>query len=1197
MDDFELHCLERPVLLRNGIPVKFEMRKSLAMLVYLRTMRREYSREYLETLFWPEYNQKSAQANLRRALSSLKKSLNEPLLEIDREKIRLGDCKRVSLDVENFHSILSAVRDHDHHNEQLCQDCLQKLEKAERLYKGDFMEGFNLKDCPEFDNWQLNQREELKRELEYILERLGRAHAALGEWEKAVKYTRRWVKLDCLNEPAQQLLIQIFAWAGQLNAALRQYEDLSKALSEELAQSPSEETAALIRKIRKAGPGYKPTQPRQPAPQSQENTGQPLIRTKLFVPPPRFNRVYRPRLLSILEQASQFPMTNICAPAGYGKTTLLAEWIQYCGKSEKAGSDVLFAKQQFAWLSLDQDDNDPSRFLAYLLAALGNIQPGVVTEARLMLQSPRALPSQAVLSELINELQEMPFTLWLILDDYQSINNPAIHENVAFLIDHQPDQFHLVISTRANPPLPLHRLRARNQLLELRAKDLRFTYVEATAFLNEVMGLSLSTEEIDTLENRTEGWIAGLQMAALSLQDLRDRSAFVHDFGGSHRFILEYLIEEILKRQSPEIQAFLVQTSILDRLCQPLCDAVLDDSDQGKVKLEDLERANLFLSPLDEIGCWYRYHHLFVDLLRARLKQAQPDLIPVLHLRASRWYEKEGLSLEAIKHALAANDLERAAYLLEAFSMDFMERGELSVLLNYLHQLPDDIIRNHPGITIQHAWVLAFSGQIEQVEPLLTQIEIKALPDEHNLKCGEILGNITIIRGLMADFRGDMATATLLAKKADELLPRDSLLARSIIPYVLGDAYYTGGELELAEQEYEKIRQIGRVSGNLWINEEAIFKKAQVKKLQGKLHAAYDLYQEAIAFAKEKEVHNTASMAATYIGISDLQREWNQLDAAKQTAMQAIRSMEHWPSSIDLVNGYLSLCRTAIAQGQMATAEEALKKADEYSRKGELFQATWKSLDACRIRLWLAKKDLISVQNWVETHQVDKLLTEKPGTINALEGMTLARALIALDGKRIDKAISLLNRLTQSSRTAGQTTLLIESDTLLALAYRARGENQTALKFLKECLVLSRPEGYLRQFLNEGETMSSMLEELKTTIIISDSKDEMSLCPYIDQILSAFSSVHDLQANLITSTLPAPTLMEPLSDRELEVLDLVCKGYSNQEIAEKLVVTLDTVKKHNNHIFGKLGVNSRVQAVIQARRLGLVRDSNDTNTG
>jgi LuxR family maltose regulon positive regulatory protein len=1197
MEDFALHCLGRPFLLRDGLPVKFEMRKSLAMLVYLRTMAREYTREYLEALFWPEYSQKSAQASLRRALSSLKKSLNEPLLETDREMIGLKDYQQISLDVENFQSILASVKTHDHIDEQLCQGCLQKIEEAQRLYKGDFMEGFNLKDCPEFDDWQLNQREEAKRDLSYILERLGRAYAAQGEWEKAIQYTHRWVKLDPLNETSQQMLIQIYAWMGQPDAALHQYEYLSKVLREELGQAPSEETAALFRETRKEVSEINSAQQIQSMPLIRENITQPLISTKMFVPAPRFNRVYRPRLLNLLGQTSQYPLTLICAPAGYGKTTLLAEWIQNCRESVKTENAHLHTNYKITWVSLDQDDNDPSRFLAYLLAALENTQPGIMTEARLLLGSPRALPSQALLSQIVNELQGLPFNLGLILDDYQSIHNPAVHEIITFLLDHQPDQLHLVISTRANPPLPLHRLRARNQLLDLRAKDLRFTYDETAAFLNDVMELSLLAEDIDTLENRTEGWIAGLQMAAISLQDLQDRSAFIHDFGGSHRFILEYLIEEILKRQSPETQSFLLQTSVLDRMCQPLCDALLGDSISGEVKLEDLERANLFLSPLDEIGCWYRYHTLFADLLRARLKQVQPDLIPVLHKRASRWYEREGIPLETVKHALEANDLERAAHLLEVFTMDFMERGEMSLLLNYVHQLPDDILRNNPELTVQQAWLLAFSGQIEQVEPLLTQLESQTLPDGHDHNYQEILGNIAIIRGFMADFRGDMAAAVRLANKADELLPGNSLLARSVVHYVLGDAYYTEGDLELAEQEYEKIQQIGSLSGNLWINEEAIFKIAQVKKLQGKLHAAFDLYEEVIASAKEKKFHNTASMAATYIGLSDLQREWNQLDAAQHAAMQAVRSMERWPISIDLVNGYLSLSRTAIAQGHMDTAEEALKKADEYSRKGELFKLTWKNLDACRVRLWLAENDLVAVHHWLEHHQIDTWFAEKSDTISTLEAMTVARAMIALDGERIDKAIRLLNQFTQSSRSAGQTALLIEFDTLLALAYRARGENQTALGFLNECLLLSQPEGYLRQFLNEGEIMKSMLEELRISVRGSDKKEESDLCRYIDQILSAFPDVQGFHPNLMKHIPSALTLIEPLSDRELEVLDLVCKGFSNREIAEKLVVTLDTVKKHNSHIFSKLGVTNRVQAVLEARKWGLVHDSNPNNDG
>ncbi len=936
-------------------------------------------------------------------------------------------------------------------------------------------------------------------------------------------------------------------------------------------------------------------------------SAQPLIRTKLFAPPLRTRLVSRPRLVSRLRQAAEYPLTLVCAPAGYGKTMLLAAWLAEGAPDDIA--DTRIKRDWVGWLSLDTEDNDAYRFLAYLLAVLQKTQPGIGGDAQALLQSPQTLPPKAVLAAMINDLQELAHPLWLVLDDYQFIENLAIHEGIAFLLEHLPAAFHLLIATRADPPSPLHRLRARNQLLELRADDLRFTTDEAAAFLNQGLGLSLSPVEIVTLESRTEGWIAGLQMAALSMQGLADHSTFVRDFGGSHRYILEYLIEEILNRQPGDIQAFLLQTSILDRLCPSLCAAVLEEPQDIREYLDTLERSNLFLTSLDEIRCWYRYHHLFADLLRARLVQSQPELLPVLHSRASVWFEREGLPEEAIKHALAANASERAAQLVERYTMEILNRGEMSALLHFIEALPEDLVIQSPGLCIQHAWALTFSGQLGQAAARLKQAEAQVQPGDNSPQAREILGSAAIIRGLIAEISGDLPTAVSLARTADALIPADNYQARSVIPYVLGDGYYAAGDLEQAEQAYQQILQIGRVSGNVWTSEVALLKLSLVKKLQGKLHAIWELHQEALRLAEEKNNSRSGSMGATYVGISNVQYEWNALEDARETAVQAIQSMEHWPSPTDRVSAYISLSRTAIAQDDLPAAEEALSRAAEIASQGKIFPATQASLESCQVRLLQAKEEWTALRQWAQERgdSIDFRPHGKPDYVAERQGLNLARALIAVGDGCVDRAILLLNALAEASRAAGYTGLLIEVLALLAHACRIQGDGAAASNAIHECLALAKDEGFLRVFLDEGEQMRALLEDIQSKLTNSAAAADLPLQPYLAQILSAFPpSQPDISNQDRGEPEPQPAktllvepevrsaqnmLIEPLSQRELEVLALICQGATNQEIAGTLVVTLNTVKKHNSRIFGKLGVTSRVQAVLLARRLGLVPES------
>ncbi|HZD58204.1 MAG TPA: LuxR C-terminal-related transcriptional regulator [Anaerolineales bacterium] len=898
-----------------------------------------------------------------------------------------------------------------------------------------------------------------------------------------------------------------------------------------------------------------------------------MLRTKLFVPHIRPKHLARPGLIEKISGGLDKSLILISTPAGFGKTTILAEWA--------AQADL-----RVAWLSLDGGDNDPNRFLRYVIAALNNAfaktEAGICATAQAMLQSVQPLPLQTILVALINDLTDLSEPFALVLDDYQFITSPAVNETMTFILEHLPRQMHLVIASRVDPFLPLHRLRASQRLLEIRTDELRFTEDEIDVFMNKVLELTLSKKDISILSERTEGWIAGLQMAALSMQGIADRSAFVRALSGSHRYILEYLIEEVLNRQTENIQSFLLQTSVLNRLCGPLCDALLEEREDSQSILEHLERSNLFLTPLDEVNCWYRYHHLFGDLLRARLQRAHPERVPGLHLRASRWYEESGLPEEAIQHALAAKELERAARLVEQFALNIMSRGEMASLLRLFEALPEDPALRRPTLDVFYAWALTFSGQFDKAEPQLHEIEKQVQPDEPTREVKEILGSIAIIRGLIADYKGDMASAVELARQADELLPEDKWAERSIISFVMGDGYSATGELDKAEQAFEKIFQAGRKADNPWTVSVALHKLALLKKLQGKMRSVEALYREAIQFASERGGQRYGSMGAAYVGWSDVLRERNELEAAQRMVSQAIEDMERWQNPTDLVNGYVTLARIGLAQGNIDLAGTATEKAEEASRLGEIFPITRLALEACQVRLWLANGDLPKANQWLKEKQLDErpcIPDQRLDFVSELEWISLARVLTAKGEP--DGALDLLSHLAEEAETGGRTGRLIEILVLVALASAKSGKREKAVSILKRSLALAEPEGYVRTFLDEGEAMKELLRACSR-------KTEGSLKAYIDRLLKAFLTA-PIEKTVISASPSRPEpLIESLTEREMEVLHLLSAGLSNREIAERLYLSEGTVKTHTHNLYGKLGVQSRTGAIARAKELDII---------
>jgi len=552
----------------------------------------------------------------------------------------------------------------------------------------------------------------------------------------------------------------------------------------------------------------------------------PLLQTKLYIPPIRREVVPRLRLIERLNASLRRKLTLVSAPAGFGKTTLLSEWIHAIGARQAAGRETiqsaaspfsppLSSPLRVAWVSLDKDDNDATRFLFYLIAALQTNETNVGEGVLMALQSPQPPPVESVLTDLINEVIDIPGHIVLILDDYHLITAQPIHEALTFLLNHLPPQLHLILSTRADPPLPLVRLRGRGQLNELRATDLRFSPTEAAAFLNDVMGLGLSAEEIAALDARTEGWIAGLQMAALSMQGREDVSGFIKSFSGSHRFILDYLVEEVLDQQSSDIRGFLLRTSILERMSAPLCDAITGRANSQTI-LAQLEQNNLFLNHLDDERHWYRYHHLFADLLRKRLGATQPDILPALHLHASEWYEKSGLTAEAVNHALAIDDVERVSRLIAGNAFAMMDHGELATLVARLDALPEEMIKSQPWICVARAWAFIYAGQMDALEALLLDAEeaLWKVPTNDISFDEPIAGHIVSIRAYSIALKGNMPRAAALAREALVYLPEQDLTARGWTASLLANALRWSGDLTGANQAFAEASTISQMAGH-----------------------------------------------------------------------------------------------------------------------------------------------------------------------------------------------------------------------------------------------------------------------------------------------------------------------------------------------------------------------------------------------
>ncbi|MFX3636987.1 MAG: LuxR C-terminal-related transcriptional regulator [Candidatus Pristimantibacillus sp.] len=895
----------------------------------------------------------------------------------------------------------------------------------------------------------------------------------------------------------------------------------------------------------------------------------PILSSKLYIPPPRSKRVTRQRLIHQLNEGLSRKVTLISASAGFGKTTLLSEWLSDCDRP-------------IAWLSLDEGDNDQARFLTYLIAAMQTIRADIGEGVSAVLQSPQPPPIESILTILINEIGDIFDPFVLILDDYHVINADLVNNALSFLIEHLPSQMHVVIATREDPMIPLARLRARNHLTELRVADLRFTTAEATGFLNQVMGLNLSSIDVELLETRTEGWIVGLQLAAISIQGLEDAASFIKSFTGSHRFVLDYLVEEVLQQQSEPVQTFLLRTSTLDRMCGPLCDAVLgigawgngtaaEFSQSGQEILQYLERINLFIIPLDNERRWYRYHHLFADLLRQRLREHQSTASSTgtegmataeLHIQASIWYEDNALEIDAFHHAVLSNDVDRAARLMDGGGMPLHFRGAVVPVLNWLESLPSKTMDSRPSLWVTYASVLLFINQIADVEQKLLAAEAALEDIEPDDKIQDLIGHIASIRATLAVSQHHVEVIISQSLRALAYLHPDNLPIRTATSWTLGYAYQLQGDRAAASMAYKEAISSSISIGHTIITIMASIGLGNIQETENQLEYSAQTYRNVLQMAGDPPM---PAACEAYLGLARIFYEWNDLDAAEhyvQQSVQLARQIEHTDRFLACE---IFHARLKLAKDDISGAAAILYKASQYVHERN-FIYRMPEVVIAQVNTMLQQGNLDAAAQLALTYE-----------------LPLSQARVQLAQGDTSTALAVLEPLRQQAVEKKWRDEQLKVMVLQAVVLYAHGDKKRALQLLGEALTLAEPGGFIRIFVDEGIPMARLLSEAANRGMKPD---------YIGKLLAVFEAGEKKEDNNNLSYLHGSSLVqsliEPLSKRELIVLQYIAQGLSNHEISERLFLALSTVKGHNRIIFDKLQVQRRTEAVARARELGLI---------
>lgn len=899
------------------------------------------------------------------------------------------------------------------------------------------------------------------------------------------------------------------------------------------------------------------------------------LATKLKIPQIRRDLLRRPRLIGGLNEALDREVTLVCTPAGFGKTTLLAEWAAQ-------------ARCRVAWLSLDSEDNDPMRFWRYVLLALRRVLEPTGESIPSLEDLPAGMSSRGVVTALVNELETASIPLALIIDDYHAIESESIQGDMAFLLSHLSPLLHVVIASRADPPLPLARLRARGQLAELREADLRFTPEEASALLREVWALDLSLEDVAALEGRTEGWAVGLQLAALSLHERPNAEAFLEAFTGTHRYVLDYLSEEVLERQPNEVSKFLLQTSILDRLSGPLCDAVTGDSN-GQDLLERIERANLFLVPLDDQRRWYRFHHLFSDLLRARLHRDGTLRISELNRRAAAWCEEKGLHDDAIRYALASGDGPWATRLVEQHLDETLRQGEEAMLARWLSFLPEEALRSAPALCLAQSQMQLHLGHLDSAERFVQYAEVavgrgvstvEGVPTTGGI-VAEGPAAIAIMRGELAAMRGDDEATAAHARSALAQMSERERGPRFWARWLLACADWIGGRMVDAERGFSALVVEGRSERDLYPVMSTGSTLARVQRARGELGAALRTYRDGLRFIKEDGSFSAHHAGEPHVGIAQVLYERDQLDDAYRHLIEGIDLSRQAMVLRERDRGLGTLAWIHQAAGDPQAAMETMDEACQMYPSADA-ASLFNPAPSERARLLLAQGLVEQAAQWAEERGLTA--TDEVSYPRELDLLVLARVLLATSEP--DRALGILERLDALAQSQGRMGSLIQIRALRALALQSAGDHLGALSAVTDALALARPEGYVRVFADEGREMAALLRSL----IGARQRGRVAAfsgaaLQHLNRVVLAFkhpASQGDEGAR------PSTGLVDPLTDRELEVLRLLAAGRRNNDIARELVVTLETVKKHVSHILSKLGASSRTHAVARARELGMI---------
>lgn len=918
-----------------------------------------------------------------------------------------------------------------------------------------------------------------------------------------------------------------------------------------------------------------------------------MMATKLYLPAPRRGFVARPRLREKLRLGAESGLTLVSAPAGFGKTALLADWLA-AGAGPERG---------VAWLSLDPGDSEPAAFWSCVIASLQSAVPGVGAAA-LELIGPSPLPAELVLTTLVNHLAAVPQDVWLVLDDYHTVDSQAIGTGMTFFLEHLPPQVHVVVSTRSDPDLPLPRWRARGELVEIRAADLRFTTAETAAYLNDVAGLELATDQVNTLDQRTEGWIAALQLAALSLRDREDAAGFIERFAGDHRYIVDYLVEEVLEHQPDAVRSFLLHTAVLHRLTGALCDGVTG-RDDGSAMLQTLERANLFVVPLDDRREWYRYHHLFADVLRGRLLSEEPALMPLLHQRASRWYEAHGHVEDAVRHALAGQDFDRAAHLAELAVPMLRRSRQDAVLFGWLKELPDSAIRRSPLLSVFYGGMLMASGDLSRVEQRLDDAD-RALAEHAAASAGQedaavaelemLPATIAMYRASLAQARGDVAGTAAHARHALDLAGPDHYFARGAAGAFLGLAAWAEGDIGEALETFTQAVASLRAAGNLLDELSSTVILADMWMAAGRPGEARRLCQNALRQAESRGDSMARASAELHVALSEICRQAGDPSGAKGHLQAAAPFVHKGPMTESRYRWFVASALVAQDEGDSDGAIGHLDQAEQLFRPG--FFPEVRPIPAMRARIWIRQGNLSQADSWARARGLS--VANSAGYMQEYNHLTLVRLVVAQHRAQPDSgaaagALGLLDRLLAGATESDRAGSVVEIRILQAVAHNVLGQHRQAHETLGAAFAgPPQPDEYVRLFLDEGPPMVELLREA-TRGTPDAATHDVGAAAHAQRLLTLGAPPHSAPPQ----TTPAhsavihpgerpPSDVDPLSERELQVLRLLDSELSGPEIARALFISHNTLRTHTKHIFTKLGVTSRRAAVSRARDRGLL---------